>query len=47
LTSDVTDVAAVAGAIRENGEAWTDADDDAWREGQLPGVGDDPGRFTR
>jgi hypothetical protein len=48
LTSDVTDVAAVAGATRENGEAWTDADDADWRAGQLPGVDADDGRrFTR
>jgi hypothetical protein len=48
LTSDVTDVAAVADGMREDGEAWTDADDAAWQAGRLPGVdADDPRRFTR
>ena len=47
LTSDVTDVAAVADPPSEDGEEWTDADDTAWRDGRLPGVGDDPRRFTR
>jgi Protein of unknown function (DUF3631) len=47
LTSDVTDVAAVADPPSEDGKQWTDADDDAWRDGRLPGVGDDPRRFTR
>jgi hypothetical protein len=48
VTSDVTDVAAVADGMREAGEEWSDADDAAWQAGQLPGV--DPGddrRFTR
>ena len=47
LTSDVTDVAAVADPPSEDGEEWTDADDTAWRDGRLPGVSDDPRRFTR
>lgn len=47
LTSDITDVAAVAYTPSEDGEQWTDADDDAWRDGRLPSVPDDPRRFTR
>jgi hypothetical protein len=34
--------------MREDGEAWTDADDAAWQTGQLPGTDpDDPRRWTR
>jgi Protein of unknown function (DUF3631) len=47
LTSNVPAAPAVPDGGAGSGE-WTDTDDAAWREGQLPGVdGDDPRRFTR